>query len=340
MFTEERPFVIAEISANHNQSLDRALEIVEAAAEAGANAIKLQTYTPEGMTLDRRDDNYTVSSAHPLWGGKSLFSLFTHGQTPWEWHQPIFEYAKSLGLVYFSAPFELKAVDFLEGLNVPCYKIASFEAVDLGLIKKVALTGKPIIISTGMSTVSDIAAAVDIARRSGCEDITLLKCTSSYPASPTDSNLRTIPHLKQLFNCRVGISDHTLGCGAAAAAIALGATVVEKHITLSREDGGLDSKFSLEPKEFKQLVEEVNRSWDALGTVNYGPTNSELASSNRRRSLYVVKRLEAGEVLSLDNIKSLRPGLGISCKYLDTIIGKRVNQPIAAGTPMSWDFIG
>ncbi len=331
------PFIVAEMSGNHNQSLERALQIVDAAAKAGVHAVKLQTYTPDTMTLDVADGDFLIVDGDSLWAGKNLYALYKEAYTPWEWHEPIFERCRELGLMAFSTPFDETAVDFLEKLDVPCYKIASFEVTDLPLIRKVASTGKPMIISTGMASVAEIDEAVRTAKEAGCSDIILLKCTSSYPASPADSNLMTIPHLKQLFGCPVGLSDHTLGIGVAVASVALGAVLIEKHFTLSRADGGVDAAFSLEPEEMRMLVEETKRAWQALGTVRYGPTETEKKSLKFRRSLYIVKDLKAGDVLSPENIRIIRPGYGLSPKYYEVVLGRRVREDVRKGTPLSWD---
>jgi N-acetylneuraminate synthase len=333
------PFVIAEMSGNHNQSLERALQIVEAAAASGAHALKLQTYTPDTMTLDIDVGEFHIDDPKSLWAGTSLHKLYAQAHTPWEWHKPLFERAAALGMLAFSTPFDETAVDFLESLDVPAYKIASFENTDLPLIRRVAETGKPMIISTGMATVAELDEAVRTARTAGCRDLVLLKCTSSYPASPENTNLRTIAHLRELFGCEVGLSDHTMGTGAAIAAIALGASVVEKHFTLCRADGGVDSAFSLEPEEMKTLVVETERAWQALGEVTYGPTAQERASLTYRRSLYVVQDIEAGETLSPENIRAIRPGLGLSPKYLDMVLGTRVKQTLKRGTPLTWEAL-
>lgn len=331
------PFIIAEMSGNHNQSLQRALEIVEAAAKAGAHAIKLQTYTPDTMTLDLDEREFHVE--HPLWGGQSLYRLYQQAFTPWEWHAPIFERARELGILAFSSPFDASAVNFLEGLGVPAYKIASFENGDLPLIRKAAATGKPVIISSGMATLAELDEAVRAARAAGCRDLVLLKCTSSYPATPESSNLATIPHMRQLFDCEVGLSDHTMGIGAAVASVALGATVIEKHFTPSRAEGGVDAAFSAEPDEMRALVIETERAWQALGEVRYGPSEHERASVQFRRSLYVVCEMKAGEMLTPGNLRAIRPGFGLSPKYYDVLLGMRVKRDVAQGTPVGWDLI-
>lgn len=334
-----QPFVIAEMSGNHNQSLDRALEIVEIAAKTGAHALKIQTYTPDTMTLDLDEREFHISDAGSLWAGTSLYKLYGEAYTPWEWHKPIFERARELGIIPFSTPFDDTAVDFLEELDVPCYKIASFENTDLQLIRRVAATGKPLIISTGMATVAELDETVRAARESGCQDLILLKCTSTYPATPENTNILTIPHLRELFGCEVGLSDHTMGVGVSVASVALGATVIEKHFTLSRADGGVDSAFSMEPDEMAQLVVESERAWQALGSVSYGPTEKEKKSLMFRRSLYVVKDLKAGEILSRENVRAIRPGLGLPTKYLDIVLGKAVKQDVKLGTALGWDII-
>lgn len=333
------PFVIAELSGNHNGSLERGLAIVDAAAAAGAHAIKLQTYTADTMTIDVRDREFLIEDSGSLWKGRSLYELYQAAHTPWEWHAPLFSRARERGLVAFSTPFDATAIDFLESLGVPCYKIASFEIVDLPLIDKAAATGKPVIISTGMATLDEIDEAVRTARQAGCKDLTLLKCTSSYPASPVYSNLMTIPHLAKTFGCNVGISDHTLGIGAALTAVALGATVIEKHFTLNRSDGGIDSAFSLEPDELKLLVEESRRSCESLGKVHFGPTEPERSSLVFRRSLYIVRDMKAGERLSAQNLRAIRPGNGLAPKYLAQLLGMPVTDNVRKGTPMSWRLV-
>ena len=333
------PFIIAEVSGNHNQSLERALAIVEASAKAGAHALKLQTYTADTMTLDLEAGEFFIDDPNSLWHGQSLHKLYQQAYTPWDWHEPIFQKCRELGLIAFSTPFDATAVDFLESLDVPCYKIASFENTDLPLIRKVASTGKPLIISTGMATVAELDETVRAARQAGCHDLVLLKCTSTYPATPENSNLATIPHLRELFNVQVGLSDHTMGVGVAVASVAMGATVIEKHFTLSRADGGVDSTFSMEPAEMAQLVVESKRAWQALGQVSYGTTGAETKSRIFRRSLYITQNLAAGDTLTPDNLRCIRPGLGLPPKYYDVLLGQRVERAVKAGTPMSWDLL-
>lgn len=337
--TGHPPFVIAEMSGNHNQSLERALAIVEAAARAGAHALKLQTYTPDTMTIDLKEGEFFISDPASLWAGQTIYDLYRQAHTPWEWHKPIYDHARALGMIAFSSPFDETAVDFLETLDVPCYKIASFEAVDLPLIRRVARTGKPMIISTGMATVAELHEAVTAAREAGCQALTLLKCTTTYPATPSNTNLVTIPHLRALFNCEVGLSDHTMGIGASVAAVALGASVIEKHFTLDRADGGVDSSFSLEPHEFSALVTETERAWQALGSITYGPTAAETRAVTRRRSVYAVEGIAAGEYLTRENIRCIRPGHGLKPKHFEDLLGKRAKTAIARGTAMQWDLI-
>jgi pseudaminic acid synthase len=335
-----RPFVIAEMSGNHNQSLDRALALVDAAADAGAHALKLQTYTADTMTLDLSTDGFFIDDPESLWQGQSLHALYQKAYTPWEWHEPIFERAKARGMVAFSSPFDETAVDFLEELGAPCYKIASFEVTDLPLIRKAAATGKPLIISTGMATVVEIGEAVEAARSAGCRDLMLLKCTSTYPATPENTNILTIPHMRDLFGCEIGISDHTMGIGVSVAAVALGASVIEKHFTLARADGGVDATFSLEPHELAALVVESERAFQSLGEVRYGSIDAERTSLSHRRSLYIGEDMKAGDILTEKNLRRIRPGLGLAPKFYDELLGRRVNRDLAKGTPVSWDIIG
>jgi pseudaminic acid synthase len=335
----QRPFIIAEMSGNHNGSLDRALELVDAAAQSGAQALKLQTYTADTMTLNISTGDFYIDDPKSLWKGRALYELYQQAHTPWDWHKPIFDRARKHGMLAFSTPFDLTAVDFLEKLDVPCFKVASFENTDVRLIERVAKTGKPLIISTGLALASDIDLAVRTARNAGCKDLILLKCTSDYPATPESSNLMTIPHMSQLFNCQVGLSDHTMGIGAAIASVALGATVIEKHFTLSRTDGGVDSAFSLEPHELKNLVVESETCRASIGGVFYGPTESEIRSLRFRRTLYVAKAIKKGEVFTEGNVRAIRPGYGLPVRDFDNILNKKANRDLEPGTPMSWELI-
>jgi pseudaminic acid synthase len=336
---DQRPYLIAEMSGNHNHSLERALQIVEAAAQAGADAIKLQTYTADTMTLDVDAPGFVIEDRKSLWSGRRLYDLYAEAHTPWDWHRPIMERAHALGLHCFSSPFDSTAVDFLESLHVPAYKIASFECTDLPLVRKVASTGKPMIISTGMATLAEIDQTVRAARAAGCGPLVLLKCTSTYPASPENTNVRTIPHLREMFGCEVGLSDHTMGLGVAVAAVALGATVIEKHFTLLRAEGGVDSAFSLEPHEFKSLVVESARAWQGLGGIQYGPVEQEKASLQFRRSLYIAEDVAAGEPLTARNLRIIRPGFGLEPKHYDLLLGRRVRKALKRGQPLTWDAV-
>lgn len=336
---DQRPWIIAEMSGNHNQSLERALEIVEAAARSGAHALKLQTYTADTMTLDLNEREFRISDPKSLWTGRCLHDLYEEAHTPWEWHQPIFARARELGIIPFSTPFDDTAVDFLETLDAPAYKIASFENTDLPLIRRVAATGKPMIISTGMATIAELDDTVRAAREAGCKDLILLKCTSTYPATPENINILTIPHLRDLFGCEVGLSDHTMGVGVSVASVALGATVIEKHFTLSRTDGGVDSAFSMEPAEMAQLVEECTRAWQALGCISYGVTEAERKSLQYRRSLYVTKNLKVGDVLTKDNVRAIRPGLGLATKHLPQVLGRSLKSDVRLGTALQWKML-
>ncbi len=334
------PFIIAEMSGNHNHSLDRAMKIVEEAAGAGAHAMKLQTYTADTITLDIDDGEFSIDDPSSPWKGNSLYKLYEKAYTPWEWHRPLLDRCRELGMIGFSTPFDATAVDFLEELDVPCYKVASFENVDLPLIRKIARTGKPVIMSTGMATVAQLDEAVRALRDNGCSDLVLLKCTSSYPATPEGSNVRTIAHLRELFDVPVGLSDHTLGFGVALAGVALGATVVEKHFTLARADGGVDSAFSMEPAEMKMLVTESKRAWQSLGRVSYGLTEEEKGSVQFRRSLYVADNMKLGERFTEKNLRAIRPGHGLPPRYYEIFLGKQVCRDVKRGTPLSWDLIG
>ncbi len=329
-----KPFVIAEMSGNHNQSLERGLQIIEAAVAAGAHAVKLQTYTPDTMTLK---GVVTIEDKDSLWYGRELYDLYQEAYTPWEWHAPLFKRAKELGLEIFSTPFDETAVDFLESLEVNVYKIASFENTDWPLLKKVAQTGKPVIMSTGAASIADISQAVEILRSNGCKDLVLLKCTSTYPATPENTNLNTIPHLRDLYSCLVGLSDHTLGVGVSIASVALGACVIEKHFTLSRAEGGVDSAFSMEPEEMKSLVVESERAFLGMGKIQYGVQKAETKSLIYKRSIYVGQDIKAGEIFTKDNIRVIRPGYGLHSKYYEDLIGKTAKLDLKRGKPLSFD---
>ena len=334
------PFIIAEMSGNHNQSLDRALAIVDAAAGAGADAIKLQTYTADTMTIEIDGPGFRIDDPSSLWHGETLYQLYQKAHTPWDWHGPLFERARARGLVAFSTPFDETAVDFLESLGVPCYKSASFENTDHALIRRVAATGKPLIMSTGMATIAELDESVAVARAAGCRDLVLLKCTSAYPATAADANLATISHMRDRFGCEVGLSDHTMGVGVSVAAVALGATVIEKHFTLARAEGGVDSAFSLEPAELRSLVAETRAAWQSRGEVSYGPSSgSETGSVQFRRSLYFVRDLEPGESIDATAVRAIRPGHGLPPKFLAEVVGKRAAERIARGTPVAWATI-
>ena len=336
----QKPFVIAEMSGNHNQSLEKALSIIDAAADAGAHAIKLQTYTADTLTINVAHDEFFIADPKSLWKGRNLYELYQEAHTPWEWHPTLFERAKARDMLCFSTPFDETSVDFLEEMDVPAYKIASFENNHLPLLRKVARTGKPVIMSTGISMLADIEIAVKTLRENGCRDLILLKCTSTYPAMPDNTNLITIPHMADLFDCHVGLSDHTLGIGVSVAAVALGARVIEKHFTVSRAEGGVDAAFSLEPHEFKMLVEETERAFLGLGKITYGILEDERKSLAFKRSIYVVEDMKAGEVFNKSNIRIIRPGLGISPGYFDTMLGKVVNKDVRKGTALTFDLIG
>jgi len=340
------PFVIAEISGNHGGSYDKAEALIKAAAVAGCQAVKLQTYTADTMTLPIDTGEFYIDNPDSLWHGQSLHQLYQQAMTPWEWHKPLFELANSLGMVAFSSPFDLTAVAYLEQLNVPCYKVASFENTDHALLRAVAKTGKPVILSSGMATLTELSESVSVLRDAGCKELILLKCTSHYPASPADSHVRTIAHMRELFQTdgfrfEVGLSDHTQGIGAAVAAVALGASVIEKHFVLDRTDpDAVDAAFSLEPQQMQQLVQEVTAGWQALGQVKYGPSEAEQASRVHRRSLYIAKDMKAGDILTTENLRAIRPGLGLACKHLDSLLGRRLTADAKAGTALRWDLIG
>jgi pseudaminic acid synthase len=325
------PFIIAEMSGNHNQSLERALKIIDAAAVAGASAIKIQTYTADTLTIK---GVFKITEKSSLWFGKDLYDLYDEAHTPWDWHKAIFDHAHKRGIICFSSPFDETAVDLLESLNNPIYKVASFEINHIPLLKYIAKTGKPVIMSTGASSILEIAEAVNVLKVEGCEDLTLLKCTSTYPASADDSNINTIPHLKELFNCKVGLSDHTMGIGVAVAAIAKGANVIEKHFCLDRSEGGVDSAFSLEPAEFKQLVTEAKRAYLSLGKINYCITSDEKVVDAGKRSIYVSDKINDGEIITTKNIKVIRPGYGLHPRYYSYVLGKKANKKLEIGHPL------
>ena len=335
----QAPFIIAELSGNHSQSLNTAREMVKAAAKSGAHATKLQTYTADSMTLDVTEKGFVIEEQDSLWHGASLYRLYQKASTPYEWHAELFEYANSLGMLAFSSPFDEAAVDFLDELNVPCFKIASFELTDIPLIRKAASKGKPLIMSTGMASLSEIELAVETARSAGCNDIILLKCTSTYPAEPVNTNLLTIPHLRDAFGCEVGLSDHTGGIGAAVASVALRASVIEKHFVLDRNGGGVDAAFSLEPEELTSLVVESERAWQALGQVKYGGTVAEDKSKRYRRSIYVSQDIQPGEALGPNNLKIVRPAFGLAPKHWDSVLHKKAADFIKKGTALSWEHI-
>jgi pseudaminic acid synthase len=335
-----KPFIIAEMSGNHNQSLERAKEIIFSAAKSGAHAVKLQTYTADTMTINHRGGLFDVTDKKSLWYGRNLYELYEEAHTPWDWHKPLFDYANELGLVCFSTPFDETAVEFLETLNAPCYKIASFENTDHPLLKKVAKTGKPVIMSTGIANLSDITESVQVLRENGCSEIVLLKCTSTYPASPENTNLVTIPALQQIFpDCVIGLSDHTMGIGAGIASVALGARVIEKHFTLSRADGGVDSAFSMEPSEMKALAEESERAYLALGTIQLSIQKAEEKSKVFKRSLYIVRDVAVGEEFTKENLRAIRPGNGLEPKFLETVLGKKARQSLKRGMPMKLEYV-
>lgn len=334
-----KPFIIAEMSGNHNQSLEKALEIIDAAAATGAHAIKLQTYTADTLTIDVSHDEFCIKDPNSLWKDRNLYELYQEAYTPWEWHKALFDRAKEKGMLCFSTPFDDTSVDFLEELGVEVYKIASFENNHIPLLRKVAQTGKPVIMSTGISTLADIEIAVKTLRENGCKDLVLLKCTSTYPATPENTNISTIPHMSALFDCHVGLSDHTLGIGVAVSSVALGARVIEKHFTIDRSEGGVDSAFSLEPAEFKMLVEEAERAFLSIGKVTYGIMDAEQKSKMFKRSIYIVKDMEEGDVFTEENIRIIRPGLGIAPKYFEIVLGKKITKATKRGTALSFDLI-
>lgn len=331
-------YIIAELSANHNQDYEQAVKLIHAAKEAGADAVKLQTYTPDTITIDCDNEYFRIGNGS-IWEGRTLYDLYKEAYTPWEWQPKLKEIANDLGMELFSTAFDPTAVDFLEEMGVPIHKVASFEIVDIPLIEKMAKTGKPLIISTGMATLAEIDEAVTAARNAGCKEIALLKCTSAYPAPPEEMNLRTIPNMAEAFGCPVGLSDHTLGIAVPVAAVALGACIVEKHFTLSRSIPGPDSAFSLDPEEFKAMVEAIRTTEKALGKVSYEVTEHEKASRIFRRSLFVVKDMKAGDTFTEENIRSIRPGHGLHPRYLTDLLGHKANKAIKRGTPISWELV-
>ncbi|MCY7294527.1 pseudaminic acid synthase [Alteromonas sp. a30] len=335
----QSPFIIAELSGNHGQDISVAKRMIDEAAKAGAHAIKLQTYTPDSMTLDVDNEHFVINEKDSLWYGESLHKLYARAATPYEWHEPLFQHANSLGMEAFSSPFDEDAVDFLDALGVPCFKIASFELTDLPLIRKAASKGKPLIMSTGMATLSEIEEAVSTAKQAGCDEIILLKCTSTYPASPENTNLLTIPHMREAFGCHVGLSDHTAGIGVSVASVVLGAPVIEKHFVLDRSAGGVDAEFSIEPNELNALVLESARAYQALGNVVYGGSKAEEKAKYYRRSIFISENISAGDKITKDNIKIVRPALGLSPKHLDDVLGQTVSKDLTKGTPLSWDVI-
>lgn len=336
---QHKPFIIAEMSGNHNQSMDKAMSIIRAAKDAGADAIKLQTYTPDSLTINHHGGLFDIADKNSLWYGRNLYELYSEAMTPYEWHKPLFEYAREVGIICFSTPFDEDAVDMLAELGAPAYKVASFENNFYGLLKKIASKNKPVIMSTGISELPDLIDSVDVLKKNGCKELVLLKCTSTYPASAENSNLKTIPHMRDLFNCEIGLSDHTMGIGVPVAAVAVGTTVIEKHFCLSRAEGGVDSAFSLEPQELKSLVIETERAWQALGNINYGILPAEQKSLNYKRSLYVIKDIGEGEKFSKDNIRVIRPGDGLHPKYYDVFLGKISKKRIEKGTPLTLDLL-
>jgi pseudaminic acid synthase len=334
------PFVIAEMSGNHGGSLEKALAIVDAAAEAGAHAVKLQTFDADSMTLRAGASEVTVEATHELWGGRSLWELYDEAHTPLEWHEPLFLRAAERGIVCFSSVFDERGIDYLESLGAPAYKIASFECTDLPLVRRAASTGKPLIVSTGMASLEEIQRTVDAARGGGCRDLVLLKCTSNYPAEASDAHLRTISAMREVFGCEVGLSDHTAGVGVAVAGVALGASVVEKHLVRSREDGGVDAGFSLDAAEFRLLVTECRRAWEAVGRVRFGPTDVERASLRYRRSIYVCSDVCAGETFTVENLRRVRPGEGLEPRFLELVLGRAAAVDLRAGSPLRWEHVG
>ena len=334
-----KPFIVAEMSGNHNQSFQRAINIIELAAKSGADAIKLQTYTADTITLKEHKNEFVINDKNSIWYGRNLYELYQEAHTPWEWHEPLMKKAKQLGLICFSSPFDETAVEFLEEINCPAYKIASPEIIHLPLIEKVVSTGKPIIVSTGMASLEELDEVINYIVNNGVSDFAILKCTSNYPASPSDSNLITIPNLRKIYDCEIGFSDHTLGLGASLAAIGLGATIIEKHFTLNRLDGGVDSSFSLNPTEMEQLVNESENAWLSVGNIQFGPCKSEVETIKQRRSIYIAKNIKKGEIITERHLKIIRPGFGIKPKYYKTIKGMTIKRDVEKGTAFAWEFL-
>lgn len=335
---DEKPFIIAELSGNHNQSIDKALKLIELAKKSGADAIKIQTYTADTLTIDCDKDDFQLNNPKSLWHGMSMYELYEIAHTPWEWHKAIFEKCKELDIICFSSPFDPSAVEFLESLDCPCYKIGSTESTEPMLLKSVARTGKPVIVSTGMATIQEIGEIVSLLEDNGCKEYALLKCTAAYPALPKEANLATIPNMADLINRPVGLSDHTMGIGVSVAAVALGAAIIEKHFTSNRSEGGVDSAFSMEPDEFALLVKECNRARESIGFIHYGTTESE---NNRlsRRSLYIVKDIKKGEILTRENVRAIRPGYGMPAKEYENILGLTIKQNVSRGTRLTWELL-
>jgi N-acetylneuraminate synthase len=335
--SDTSPYIIAELSANHNGRIETAFSIMDAAKAAGADAVKLQTYRADTITIDHSGNGFNIETG--LWAGKTLYELYQEAHMPWDWHAPLFEYARKIGITLFSSPFDQSAVDLLENLDAPAYKIASFEVVDLALIRYVASTGKPMIMSTGMANEEEIGEAVDAARSAGCSSLILLHCVSAYPARASEYNLQTLVDMRCRYGVPTGLSDHTIDNSTAIAAVALGACVIEKHVTLDRNGGGPDDSFSLEPAEFVSLCQMCKSAWSSLGQVSYDRSDSELGNIQFRRSLYVVADVAAGDVLSVDNVRSIRPGYGLLPKHLDEVLGRRVNKAVSRGTPVDWGML-
>jgi len=336
--TCEAPFIIAELSGNHNQSIDRAFELIELAKKTGADAVKIQTYTADTLTIDCEKEDFQLNNKESLWNGMSMYELYEQAHTPWSWHEAIFNKCKELDIICFSSPFDITAVNFLEELDCPCYKIGSTENTEHELLKAVAKTGKPVIVSTGMATIAEIGEISATLEKNGCKEYALLKCTAAYPALPSEANLATIPHMREMLNCEIGLSDHTMGVGVSIAAVAMGASIIEKHFTSSRDEGGVDSAFSMEPKEFELLVSEAKKARQSVGSISYGASSSE-NSKLSRRSLYIVEDVKVGEVLTESNLRAIRPGYAMPAKEYRKVLGLKVNKSLTKGTRLSWDLL-